>query len=182
MARCLLAHRLCASTVGQGRGILKRNGCRAMAEIEYDALIKKIRQLPVRLGNKAGRRARRKGGNVIREQARNHAKRGDDPESANSIWKNITVAGGGRRRERQRGGAMMRVGIRGGARNMSKYGEFRGKGKGNPGGDTWYWRLIEFGFVHWKTGRHIPPRPFTQDATKTKASAPLAAVGIGRAS
>lgn len=143
---------------------------------DYDALIRKIRQLPVRLGNNAGRRALRKGANVIRDQARNNAKRIDDPESANSIWKNITVSGGGRRRERQRGGPMMRVGIRGGARNMSKYGEFRGKGKGNPGGDTWYWRLIEFGFVHWKTGRHIPPRPFMQDAMKTKSSAALAAV------
>lgn len=146
-----------------------------MAEIEYDALIKKIRQLPARLGNNAGRRALRKGANVIRNAARANAKRIDDPESAEQIWKNITVQGGGRRREKRMGGPMMRVGIRGGARNMSKYGEFKGAGKGNPGGDTWYWRLIEFGFMH-RSGKQIPPRPFMRSAMTEKASAAFSAV------
>lgn len=40
---------------------------------------------------------------------------------------------------------MMRVGILGGARDMGKYGEFKGAGKDNPGGDTFYWRFREFG-------------------------------------
>lgn len=146
-----------------------------MAEIEYDALIKKIRQLPVRLGNNAGRRALRKGANVIRNAARDNAKRIDDPATSGNISKNITVSGGGRRREKQRGGPMMRVGIRGGARNMSKYGEFKGAGKGNPGGDTWYWRLIEFGFTH-KSGKQVPPNPFMRSAMTEKASAAFSAV------
>lgn len=146
-----------------------------MPEIEYDALIKKIRQLPVRLGNNAGRRALRKGANVIRNAARDNAKRIDDPATSENISKNITVSGGGRRREKQRGGPMMRVGIRGGARNMSKYGEFKGAGKGNPGGDTWYWRLIEFGFTH-TSGKQVPPNPFMRSAMTEKASAAFSAV------
>lgn len=144
-------------------------------EIDYDELIRRIRLLPERLGNNAGRRALRKGANVIRNAARANARQIDDPGSAEAIWRNIAVSGGGRRREKRRGGPMMRVGIRGGARNMSKYGEFKGKGKGNPGGDTWYWRLIEFGFIHWKSGQQIPPRPFMRKAMNEKASAALSA-------
>jgi len=147
-----------------------------MPEIEYDALIKKIRQLPIRLGNNAGRRALRKGANVIRNAARDNAKRIDDPESAEQIWKNITVQGGGRRREKRQGGPMMRVGVRGGAKNRKGGGTYHvGGSKSNPGGDTWYWRLIEFGFTH-KSGKQVPPNPFMRSAMTEKASAAFSAV------
>lgn len=138
-----------------------------------DEIIRKIRDIPERLGNNAGRRALRKGANVIRNAARENAKRIDDPRSIQAIWRNITTSGGGRRRERSAGGPLMRVGIRGGARNMSKYGEFKGAGAGNPGGDTWYWRLIEFGFRHVRSGSMIAPRPFMSKAMNEKAQEAL---------
>lgn len=42
---------------------------------------------------------------------------------------------------------MFRVGVLGGARNYEAYGEFKtGKSaSANPGGDTFYWRFVEFG-------------------------------------
>ncbi|HEL8103645.1 TPA: hypothetical protein U0A68_004974, partial [Escherichia coli] len=33
-----------------------------------------------------------------------------------------------------------------------------GAGKGNPGGDTWYWRFLEFGT------EHVAARPFMRPA------------------
>src|SRR5690606_7611388 len=71
----------------------------------------------------------------------------DDPETREMIWKNVAVAGGGSRREKRVGGVMMRVGVRGGAKSYrNKSGTYHvGGSKGNPGGDTWHWRLLEFG-------------------------------------
>lgn len=107
--------------------------------------IKRLKALTGAQGKRAARRALRRGANVMRDAARVNAARVDDPMTRENIAKNIMVQAGGSRRERRVDGVMMRVGVRGGARNMEKYGEFRGEGKGNPGGDTWYWRLLEFG-------------------------------------
>jgi len=136
-----------------------------LAEIE-----RKLKLLPERVGQRAMRRALRKGANVIRDAARANAKRIDDPETREQIWRNITVAGGGRERERQAGGVMMRVGVRGGARDMRKYGEFFGAGRRNPGGDTWYWRFVEFG-----TSRSRA-QPFMRPAAASSAGAAYQAV------
>lgn len=106
-----------------------------------DEILRKLRLLPERIGRNAMRRSLRKGANVIRDAARNNAKRFDDAETREAIWKNIAVQSGGKRREKQEGGVMMRVGVRGGAK--SKKGS--GGGSSNPGGDTWYFRLLEFG-------------------------------------
>ena len=59
-------------------------------EIDFDGLIKKIRELPQRIGNNAGRRALRKGANVIRDAARINARAIDDPETREQIFKNIS--------------------------------------------------------------------------------------------
>src|SRR5690606_34999445 len=108
---------------------------------------RKLKLLPERLGRNAMRRALRKGANVIRDAARNNAKRIDDPETREQIWKNIAVAGGGRKRERQAGGEMMRVGVRGGDKNYRrKEGKYIvGGSSTNPGGDTGDRCLLEFG-------------------------------------
>ena len=108
---------------------------KGLAEIE-----RKLKLLPQRIGNNAMRRALRKGANVIRDAARANAKRIDDPETREQIWENIAVSGGGRKRERQAGGVMMRVGVRGGARPLRK-----GTDTGLPGGNTTHWRFVEFG-------------------------------------
>jgi HK97 gp10 family phage protein len=140
-------------------------------EIDFEGLIKKIRDLPVRAGRNAGRRALRKGANVIRDAARINARAIDDPETREQIFKNISVSGGGSRRERRMGGPMMRVGIRGGARHR------KGDGlDGLPGGNTTHWRWIEFGFTHDRSGRPIPAQPFMRKAMSEKANAALSAV------
>lgn len=111
-----------------------------------DEIVRKLKLMPERIGRNAMRRSLRKGANVIRDIARANAKALDDPITKyNQIWKNIVVQGGGRRREKTEGGPLMRVGVLGGARDYSAYGEIQARGKGNPGGDTWYWRLVEFG-------------------------------------
>ena len=114
-----------------------------LAEIE-----RKLKLLPQRIGMNAMRRALRKGANVIRDAARQNAKRIDDQSTSEQIVKNITVQGGGRKREKREGGPMIRVGVLGGARDMSKY-----------------WRLLEFG-----TSRSRA-QPFMRPAMDDKAQA-----------
>lgn len=140
---------------------------KGLAEIE-----RKLKLLPNRIGNNAMRRALRKGANVIRDAARANAKRIDDPQTREQIWKNIAVAGGGRRREKQAGGVMMRVGVRGGAKNYRrKEGKYHvGGSSTNPGGDTWHWRLLEFG-----TSK-MAAQPFMRPAAAEKAQAAYDAI------
>lgn len=140
-----------------------------------DAVIKRLEALGGREGKNAARRALRQGANVVLRDARERAARLDDPHTAESIARNLTVRGGGSRRERRVGGVMMRVGVRGGARNMEKYGEFKGQGKGNPGGDTWYWRLLEFGTE--KMSARPFMRPALQNNTRAATDAFVNALG-----
>lgn len=135
---------------------------------ELEAKLKKLAD-PKRIRN-AARRSLRRGANVVASAAKRNAGSIDDPKTRNSIQKNIAVRGGGARRERRVGGAMMRVGIRGGARNMSKYGEFNGKGNANPGGDTFYWRFLEFGTSQ------IAARPFMRNAMAQSADQAVSAI------
>lgn len=128
---------------------------------ELEAKLKKLAD-PKRIRN-AARRSLRRGANVVAAAAKRNAGSIDDPKTRNSIQKNVAVRGGGTKRERRVGGAMMRVGIRGGARNMSKYGELKGKGSANPGGDTFYWRFLEFGTSQ------IAARPFMRNAMAQSA-------------
>lgn len=129
-----------------------------LAEIE-----RKLKLLPERIGRNAMRRALRRGANVIRDAARNNAKRIDDPETREMIHKNIAVSGGGRRRERAAGGVMMRVGVRGGARPT------RGD-NGTPGGNTTHWRFQEFGTSQARA------QPFMQPAAATAAGNAASAI------
>lgn len=129
-----------------------------------DEILRKLKLLPERVVRNAMRRALRKGANVIRDAARNNAKRIDDPETREQIWKNIAVAGGGRRREREVGGVMMRVGVRGGAR-------FNRSGDSLPGGNTTgHWRFVELGTSQARA------QPFLRPAGAEKAGAAISAV------
>lgn len=105
--------------------------------------------------NKAGRFALRKAANVIRDRARGNAQRVDDPLTQEAIYKNI-VASFSSREFRRTGNLTFRVGVMGGARQYANTKDNVRKGragnnyktagdKGNPGGDTWYWRFVEFG-------------------------------------
>lgn len=130
-----------------------------------DEALKRLDQLKGAAGKRAARRALRRGANVVLKAAREGAQRVDDPSTPNNIARNIVVRGGGSRNERRAGGVMMRVGIRGGARDMSKYGEVKGQGKGNPGGDTFYWRFLEFGT------QKMVARPFMRRALENNTQA-----------
>lgn len=146
-----------------------------------DEVLRKMRLLPERIGRNAMRRSLRKGANIIRDAARNNAKRIDDAYTRQQIWKNIAVAGGGAKREKQIGGVMMRVGVRGGAKQYVKNKENvrkrragtsyeTGGSSGNPGGDTWYWRLVEFGTSKMRA------QPFLTPAGAEKATAAVNAI------
>lgn len=137
------------------------------------------------------RRSLRKGGNVIKGLAVEKAKTIDDPATAEAIYKNIVVQAGGKRFETREGGPAVRVGVLGGAKSYSntRFNVRKGRvGKtyatgghsGNPGGDTWYWRLIEFGF-HARDGSAVAPRPFMRPAMEEGAAQAFGAVAVDAA-
>ncbi len=143
-----------------------------------DAVAEKLSALSGVEESKAARFALRKAANVIRDRARANAARIDDPQTREAIHQNI-VARFSSKRYRQTGDLAFRVGVLGGARqtlsaaasrkadrrrernntdSLASHGEIAGAGKGNPGGDTWYWRFLEFGT------ENTPARPFMRPA------------------
>lgn len=118
-----------------------------------EPLMKRMSVLPKNLQKRGLAAAARKGAAVIRDAAKKNAQSIDDPETANQIAKNIAVQTSARQGKRV-GGAVARVGVRGGAKKTAPvkrtlqerlFRENTEPDKGNPGGDTWYWRFVEFG-------------------------------------
>ncbi|WP_271407638.1 HK97-gp10 family putative phage morphogenesis protein [Pseudomonas sp. Q1-7] len=110
-----------------------------------DKIVKKLRELGPKVERSALRRASRKAMNIVRDAARAKVKTADDPATAENIAKNIVVQESSRR-SKTVGGVVMRVGVLGGARDTNLGGLVGVKNlKDNPGGDTWYWRFLEFG-------------------------------------
>ena len=143
-----------------------------------EALDRKLRELPEKVGRRAMRRALRKGATIVRREARSGAQKLDDPRTSNSIAKNIAIRNGGTKRERAEGGPVLRVGVLGGARDYSAHGEIgTGKsGKENPGGSTFYWRFLEFGT------QSIAPRGFMRSAMERSTSKVFDAVATAMSS
>ncbi|MEL6024003.1 HK97-gp10 family putative phage morphogenesis protein [Citrobacter freundii] len=123
-----------------------------------ESLLGKMEAVSEVTRNKAGRSALRKAANIIRDRARSNAARVDDPLTKEAIYKNI-VASFGSKQFRRTGDLAFRVGVMGGASQYAntkanvrkgRAGKtFRTLGdKSNPGGDTWYWRFLEFGTEH----------------------------------
>lgn len=125
---------------------------------------------------KGGRFALRKAAQLVKQSAVANALQINDPKTAEEIAKNITLRWSSRR-FKSTGDLMFRVGVLGGARatgkeaekgarkhrrqgitSLDELGEIEGKGKQNPGGDTYYWRFVEFG-----TSR-APANPFLRRA------------------
>lgn len=125
----------------------------------------KMRQLKKEVQTKAARSATLAAAKVLRDQAIQNATAIDDPKTREAIYKNVSVKFSSKT-TRKTGNPSYRIGILGGARanldekakakaerrrarkgqkSLAELGEFSGKGKGNPGGDTFYWRFIEFG-------------------------------------
>lgn len=127
-------------------------------------LSRKLKLLPERFAARGMRRSLRRGANVIRDAARNNAKRFDDPLTKEAVYKNVAVMGGGARREKQAGGPIMRVGMRGGAR-------YNPSASGLPGGNTTgYWRFLEFGTSNQAA------QPFLRPALASSAERALSVV------
>lgn len=120
---------------------------------------------------KGGRFALRKAANIIVKAAKQGALSIDDPKTSEKIYKNL-VTRFGKRRFKATGDLQFRVGVLGGAQSkgkakkrkgriaptLSDLGEIAGQGKNNPGGDTFYWRFIEFG------GENTTAHPFMRPA------------------
>lgn len=136
-----------------------------------DTLIDRLKVLPDRLQKNLVTGGIRAGSRVIAKDAQQRVSAYDDPSTPNSIAKNIAVRSDAKLARKNKGVAM-RVGVRGGAKSPAKaVGEFTGKGKGNPGGDTYYWRFLEFG-----TSK-MSPLPFMVPAMNAKAQAAFDAAG-----
>ena len=122
-----------------------------------DEVQEKLKRLAnPRLMKNAARRSARKAMAIVRDAARANAKAIDDPQTAEKIWKNITIATGKTRNSNE---VVMRVGIRGGASFSNP----------NPpktsGGDTRHWRWVELG------ASHFPPTPFMRPALQSNIQA-----------
>lgn len=121
-------------------------------------LIDRMKDLDSKVQRSISRRATAKGGRVIRDKVRANAQRLDDPKTSRSIAKNVHLRWNGKL-AKQQGGAAYQIGIRGGGRS-------RQTNEQNPGGDTYYWRFLEFGTVK------MAARPFFRPAlAQTKQAA-----------
>lgn len=105
-----------------------------------DELNAKLKGLTHDLKYKGGRFALRKAAQVLVAKAKEAARSLDDEKTAEDISKNITERWNGKL-FKTTGSIGFRVGVMGGAGgNLS-----RKKLSGLPGGDTRYWRYLEFG-------------------------------------
>jgi HK97 gp10 family phage protein len=120
-------------------------------------IIDSIAKLPDKVQKKSATKATRKAMQIVRKAAVENAKAIDDKATGRAIWKNITVQNSPRQGKRV-GGVVMRVGVRGGARKPDTK-------TGNRGGDTWYWRFLEFGTAKMRA------RPFLARALAANAQA-----------
>lgn len=110
-----------------------------------DQLLAKLNQINYETSKKGGRRALRLAAQVIRDAAKSNAQAINDPETAESIYRNIAERWNARLNKRT-GDLGFRVGVLGGARIPKK--SPKGSEPGGPGGDTRYWAFVEFGTEH----------------------------------
>lgn len=152
------------------------------AEIDFkitglDEALESLKRFPEEMQRKGIRFAMRKAANLVRDAAVSNAEKIDDPETSESIAKNINVRFSTRTFKRT-GDVAFRVGVMGGSRQYGNTKENARKGragksyatggdKGNPGGDTWYWRLVEFGT------KNAPANPFLRPALSQNTDAAI---------
>lgn len=114
-----------------------------MAEVTLngiDALNEKLRGLSYDMQKKSGRFALRRAAQVIRDAARDNARRLDDSVTGRSIAENVAERWNGRL-NKQTGDLGFRVGVLQGA-VLPKTGE---RPDTSAGGPTPHWRLLELG-------------------------------------
>lgn len=118
--------------------------------VGIDSLIGKLETVTKDLKKKGGRAALRKAAAVVVKEARQNAKRLDDPETGRSIAKNIAARWNGRVFKKT-GDIAFRIGVLHGA--VLK--DHPDKSKNAP---TPHWRLLEFGT------EKMPAHPFLRPA------------------
>lgn len=107
-----------------------------------DSLLGKLEAVTYDLKRKGGRAALRRAARVVADKAIENAQRLDNAETAEAIYKNITLRWNGRL-FKNTGNLGFRVGVLGGARLPKS--KPKGTDPGGPGGDTRYWAFVEFG-------------------------------------
>jgi len=122
-----------------------------------EALTRSMEAVGHEISYKGGRAALRKAANLIANAVKSNARRLDDPETAENIENNIAVRWSTKKFKRS-GDLMFRVGVLGGARPL-------GNNKSASGGDTWYWRMLEFGT------RNMSASPFMRPALERNTHA-----------
>lgn len=148
-----------------------------------EELNRKLDGLSRRMRTDIARASVRSGARVIAAIAKRNAMRIDDKETAEKIYENIGIAVSTPKTSERTGQAKARVGVMGGAVSPKlKTTEIRrkavakriaaGKQRGKKGGDTWYWRLVEFGT------RKMAARPFMRPALASGADGAISATAI----
>lgn len=138
--------------------------------IGVEALLGKLSSVSDDLRRRGGRAALRKAASIIVTKAQENAARVDDPLTKESISKNI-VARWSNVTFRRTGNLAFRIGVLGGAISYADSSENRRKGRAgrlyftpgsskNPGGNTWYWRFLEFGT------ENMPAQPILRPAAQ----------------
>lgn len=117
-----------------------------------DDVLHRIETMRLNAQKKYARKASRQAMNIARDAARSNAKNIDDPATEmQRIFKNIVVQSG---KTSDKNTVRTRVGIKGGAYAHNKENVRSGRAgqetanignASNPGGDTFYWRFVEFG-------------------------------------
>jgi len=122
-----------------------------------DEIIDKMSTFASKLQRKGTTQAARKAMNIVRDDARNRAKKLDDPSTPESvIWENIVTKKGSRREERRaKADVLMRVGVRGGAVDP----------KTGDSAATFHWRFLEFGTSRIAAQKFMRPA-FSENAQK----------------
>ena len=123
-----------------------------------DALRAKLRQLAGADAQKIVRSATGAGAKVLRQAAIANVQALNDPSTPEDIGKNIVQRPTPKRYARG-DEVKIRIGVLGGAQAPTGNGSIRTTGKKPlPGGDTYYWRFLEFGTAK------VAARPFLRPA------------------
>ena len=136
-----------------------------------DEVTKRMRALSDgRRQKNAATRSARRAMTIVRKAAIENAKAIDDEQTSEQIWRNIATSAAKTKQDF----VLMRVGVRGGVRSYMQTRANVRKGivgqqyatdgsKQNPGGDTWYWRFVEFGTARTRA------KPFMRPALNNNA-------------
>ncbi|AKX43988.1 hypothetical protein AKN87_01835 [Thiopseudomonas alkaliphila] len=133
-----------------------------------EEVLAKLETVKQEAKGKSARFALRKAAQLVLASAKSGAQAVDNPKTPNNIASNLVIRLDGKRFKKT-GDHLFKVGVLGGAKQYAETKDNVRKGrvgkryaiggsKKNPGGDTFYWRFLEFGTAK------MPPKPFMRKA------------------